>query len=440
MRKLESVLLYSSYALLGTYAVPALRFGYGEGQMPYAALTIVALLGTVMVSALARPKSYTVPKVLRWYAYFVVIALLLSTLVSRFPAPVAAVKYGLFAMLPVLIYLTAREPGQLWKTTTALFMSSVAVVAYGAYGFFTGEVGSVSEHALGYFGVTYEESTRNTDVLYISTAFWMVSAWLCWGPRSSVPVRLVALGVCVALALALVMTFSRGAWVTVPMSFALVWIAQGKRLPFKQVAGAGLCVLVLSGLTQVLLEEYTVASLMNRAGGLFSMSERGGSNLARLAILNESLGAIGNSWGFGVGADNLRYALTNLPFGRLNHAENAFMQILAEQGIIGLSAFVWLLASVLRRGRYACQAVQDKQQLVMVYGLGGLTLNWALYGFFNLLVDSLWFWMVLALSTACMYRTSGFAALKKGSTVFEGKWKDSCEVPRGTGHWARTDS
>jgi putative inorganic carbon (HCO3(-)) transporter len=174
--------------------------------------------------------------------------------------------------------------------------------------------------------------------LAVSTLFAQVSRRL-----KRVSLVAVALGVP-----ALILTFSRGGWVSFLVSITIICLATRKnRLPVRSLAFAGGIALSLGLIFQ--------SSITERLFG-----DDNGAAQVRLPLAETALRMIGGHPLLGVGANNFPLQIEEYdePGDWLYTVHNKYLLIAAETGIASLLAFLWFLARTLRRG-WRCWKASD---------------------------------------------------------------------------------
>jgi O-antigen ligase len=169
------------------------------------------------------------------------------------------------------------------------------------------------------------------------------SQWILWG-------LFVGLSA-VATTLALVFSWSRGAWLSFAAARAAIWFFWLRRRPW---GGAVLCLValaVLLGWQLNLLPAPVVSRVSSFTGDVRLADVRGvdvnDANYAvleRLAHWQSALGMARENLWLGVGFGNYEaaydeYALLNWP-AALGHAHNYYLNILAEAGVLGLLSYL----------------------------------------------------------------------------------------------------
>jgi hypothetical protein len=219
--------------------------------------------------------------------------------------------------------------------------------AFGFFHFITGIAGIESERALGYWGIRYMPATRNSDVLYPLLGMICGIWWLMVG----VGLRQKLLGLLLggACTIAVVLSYSRGAWLAAFVGIAvLLLVARVSAvgitailLGFMVIAGVGFGVATeLSNLLNMDLAD----GLSARVTSIWNPSaDSTSSNDIRADILMASIAA-SFQYPLGVGAGNYRYFINDPELG---NAENALFTVLGEAGWFGAIALAWIIYRLL---------------------------------------------------------------------------------------------
>jgi O-antigen ligase len=405
MAKLTRFLFYLIYLTLGSYAAPQLRLGWGEHAFPYAVPLSVVLAAIVLLHTMKNGGRVKLSSSLCFLTQGYLLSVVGSTLMAREPHIVLAFKYSLMALLPILAALIASRERTLNVALVCLLFSGLGLFAYGAHGYLTWRTGDPAEHALGYFGVTYMMSTRNTDMLYLQVTFWLLLGYRLLGMRRApFLTRFGVTVVLLALVLAVIMSLVRGAWVSMSLAFVFMWFLMTRLEPrinrsivLWRLASIALTFLGL----HYFLPQDKMQLLVDRFGSIFLLSgELHLSNTARIALAGEVLSLIVAHPIFGVGVGNLRHHLMDFPYGPVNHAENVYLQVFAEQGVIGFVSYVGLILWVSMRLLRGLRRARAMSHAVACWALLAIVVNWVIYGLFNNVVDNLWFWAVFGLAAA----------------------------------------
>lgn len=207
----------------------------------------------------------------------------------------------------------------------------------------------------------------NQLALYLGMTLPVVAAVLL-APVSRFVKGMAALTTIIGLAAA-VLTLSRGGWLGLTISFAILTAFALRR---KIVPRAQLC-LGLSGLAGLLILFNSLAE--NAIVGRLTRSD-GGSALSRLPLMRGALRIIADHPLLGSGLNNYEHTIRAYDLtgeytlaGQLVIVHNLFLLLAAEVGLIGLGLFVWLLIALARQG---LQAVKQRRVSLAVAVIVGL--------------------------------------------------------------------
>lgn len=263
------------------------------------------------------------------------------------------VVYPLF-----FIALSIRKSNGLRGLVAGAFVGLSIVVGIGWYRFITGSGGLGPEHALGYWGVKYTESTRNSDVLAPLLLFCLCvglssTRRLVTYPMARLATNAVILVGILLSASTLLLSQSRGAWFSAIIFIALSFRPSPRTFAKILVVFLGLMfVVILEGRSDDMID---VANLVERARSIYDPSvdssndERGEllKYAAETAITYPILGAgpgqfscCAIKFGYPKLANNL-------------HPENLFLHVASEYGILSAFLLAALLMQAIVSGRSA---------------------------------------------------------------------------------------
>ncbi|MFN0072823.1 MAG: O-antigen ligase family protein, partial [Chloroflexota bacterium] len=212
--------------------------------------------------------------------------------------------------------------------------------------------------------------------------------------------RLLAAGCALCAGLAIVMSFSRGAWLGLVLGF-VVMLLSWRRSAVRAVAALGFVgvlfgVLAATGLLPPVLAD-RIAPVVEYFG-VFDV--RGVRPTPENFALIERLAHWQAGWEMfqeqpllGVGAGNyparyIDYALPGWPES-LGHAHNYYLNMAAEAGIVAFCALLWMLGSLMWCARSAFLRSSGFHR-ALALGLLGSTVVFSVHSFFdNLLVNSM---------------------------------------------------
>ena len=165
--------------------------------------------------------------------------------------------------------------------------------------------------------------------------------------------RLLFANVLVVMVLALLLTFSRSAWLAAGVALLALLLASGRRGRLAAV-GALLTLALFAGLLLATRPAQpssasTVSTLVHR---VLSITESGGSTRSRIGVWEGSLRVIVSRPLTGYGPDTFgivypRYRTGDWAPGYLiDKAHNEVLQLAATEGAFGVAAYVWLIAAM----------------------------------------------------------------------------------------------
>ena len=252
----------------------------------------------------------------------------------------------------------------------------------------------------GYLGLTLPLATGLLGTLLLPKQNRVTGLWLLWA------------GVCGALMfIALVMSWSRGAWLgfaaaTATMSLAIVF-QSGRRAVLRAVVVVVLISVVLA-VALSLVPPILVQRLANFAPFLGSVDVRGleitDANFAVLERMAHWQAAL-NMWtdhpwlGVGIGNYEVAYPSYALPLWplALGHAHNYYLNIAAETGILGLAFYLFLWGAALAG---AWHSVRRRSGWTLAIGLGvlGMLVHLLVHNLFdNLYVHAMYLQVAILL-------------------------------------------
>jgi len=408
MKSTGNFLIFILFLLSGTHAIPALRISMLGFSTPYSILTFYIIVVLVIGKVVADRGRMKFPPAL--FAGFMIyfFSIVVSGCFAVQLDNEVLFKWFFFPLMPICIALIADRVDLIKKSLVLFMISGVCVFFYGIYGFVTWNVGDIWQHTLGYFGVTYEGSSRNGDMLYLQSTFWILVAISLYaeGVRKSLRVLCAVLAAMVGMGL--ILSLARGAWlsglITVVALIAIQrslkrahGVPQTKFLKLKLAVISLLIFGLLSLFNSIAGDDYQKL-ISARTDSMATLSEDGGnSNLARSRLLMKA-SEIAITHPLGVGVWNLKYHLEDFYMTGLASAENIYFHMAAEQGFIGLGSYLFILAWTGKRlYRYLIICKQSSERWVG-WCLMCILINWTAYGLFNIMIETLWYWLGISLA------------------------------------------
>lgn len=207
--------------------------------------------------------------------------------------------------------------------------------------------------------------------------------------------KLVYLGAMGAMALCLVFTFSRGAWLAFALSAVIYTLLKDRRLIVPMVLGV---VVLLIAVPQI---GDRIAYMLSPE--YMASSARGG----RIARWTAALEAVKTSPIFGVGLGRYGGAVAMRYIPGSFYADNFYLKTAAEMGMIGLSSFIYLLYRGCIESLRTIRELKDPKLYNMAVGifaglLGILAQN-AVENVFEVPMMATYFWLLVAVLLSLRY-------------------------------------
>jgi O-antigen ligase len=412
MKGLAAILLATAYLILGSYAVPSMRIEIFGIDLPYTVPILLCSASVYMLEKGPVALFRNIPIILGCVLYLA--ATTLAVALNQISGSTELFKAFVFPLSLFLVTMVCESTRSATSITTALALTGIAVFGYGVYGYLTWNVGDYLEHTYNYFGVTYKPSTRNGDQLYFLIAAAVLIGFQLTPSRKKLTVLLKVLSILIlgAIYLGVALSYSRGAWVTLA-ALSLVGLfladrAQKAAVVRAGLAFAGLFLVIVAGfsLFRSVQENSSVGDILAaRFESIYTLDnvEGSNSNQLRILLLKQSMELIAaNPLGIGVGAAGGILVVDGSSYG--NHAENSYIQVALERGLLGLIGFGYLMIYALRRtfinARMPGAPFAARSGFLTAFTL-------VLYACFNNLIDSAWFWMsfACALGSLCAARS-----------------------------------
>ncbi|MEO8216081.1 MAG: O-antigen ligase family protein [Acidobacteriota bacterium] len=267
-----------------------------------------------------------------------------------------------FLVVPLAISLHRTTAVTIRVTIAALLILAVAQGLYGLYQYFFLDYSSL-ELARRITGTLSHVMTFSGIMLALSLLFIVLAA----GTRQ--PAAMLA---ACASTVALVFTFTRGAWIGWIVGAGAILLMRRWRLVFY------LAPLVILAIT------FSPIALFSRLVSSFDTTQS--SNLDRIRMAEAGVEMIRDYPLFGVGPANVKeiyplYRRADAPRFRIPHLHDNPIQIWAERGVMALVAYVLLLGVVLRE----CMLVRRTNRMARLFADAcvGVTLGLAVAGLFE---------------------------------------------------------
>jgi putative inorganic carbon (HCO3(-)) transporter len=296
----------------------------------------------------------------------------------------AAVFYGL---LRVMI----RDRRGIWRVADAWVLGGASIAVVGILQWALGQNLITAD---GVWRVRGLYGSPNNLALYLGRMLPFCVAMAAWGGpaisqrhESDNRRRWLYAIAGILAAVAIVLTYSRGAWLLgVPVALLFLAAVRGRK-SFALVAG-------------VLLVAAIVLVLVVGPGRLTTLADTGqGTTFFRLQLWQSSWAMVRDHPVLGVGLDNFLYYYRShyvLPTAweefNLSHPHNLVLDFWLRLGIMGVVILGWLLIGFFRRGWQAYRTLPEGRDRMLVLGLLAGMVNFVAHG----LVDNAFFLVDLA--------------------------------------------
>lgn len=319
--------------------------GYPTRELSVGKLLGVALVVTYLAS---RPHRRWVPLpkvfwILLAFLGVLAVSLLRSGRVAE--GAVQSMRYVLFAVFYFLVVQLVTDRARLVRLAGIFVVSSTAAAVVGTVRF----LASMNGRASGPIG-------EANDFAYVLATAAPLAFYLAWRKREHRALWLVA---SVVLLFTIALTFSRGAFVG--LALAGLWAAMHNRTIAKGVVAAVAAVAVLGGALLAIDSQW----VNERLNAKTAVADENWAS--REALWRGAIDMFREEPLLGVGSGLYRYRAAEFvhdePWGIVEPvAHNAYLEILAEDGAIGLSLFVAFIAGswvTLVRARRAARRADD---------------------------------------------------------------------------------
>ena len=270
-----------------------------------------------------------------------------------------------------------------------LILSGIILGCYGWWGYITGKVGTEGQSfwwTTGkYWGIHYTPASRNADVHYI--AFPFIAVLVRKNKKFTDMLLLLFFGI------ALLLSMARNTWICIFIVLMVYLFLQeniNKKLKYVLVVAMatiiGYLALNYFGMTDYFFGKLSSIFNMNSMKGVSN------SNRERFNLMFSTLDIIFRH-PVGVGAEELYRYYRQAGF-ILNHAENTYLNIMAEMGLVALIGYVSIIwtpiISMLRRKKSAKLSTRESFVLLA-------TLYFAFTILFNTEIINCYMWIVIGI-------------------------------------------
>lgn len=392
---------------MATYAFPLLRLGVGEVAIPYAAIFLPVSLFLFIIRFLHSGKIAS-HNVLLFSLCLMYFSIPVSTIFSVEIETERILKLSIFLFLPILFVGTITNYNSLKTAVYTVIIVGIILSIYGFYVYITGDVGGETEQEwwttnARYWGIHYSESTRNSDIYYASAPLMITLSLLYFKELQSNLFRISMLIISLLFGVAIIMSFSRGALISMTISVvALIYILRKYGRTHVRNRSmvwiiAFLLLFFIAGnkfLINYDMDDYFIGKIISivspsMAGSYLSETV---SNEDRIELLKATFN-INMAHPLGVGPGNLVYYYDYYGIFAF-HPENNYIHILAENGIAGfVGYFIFTLYPLVilykRLAETECDWLTSALFLTSVYLTSSYMFNVETYSLFNWIIHSI---------------------------------------------------
>ncbi len=224
--------------------------------------------------------------------------------------------------------------------------------------------------------------------------------------------KILWLGAAGAMAVCLVFTFSRGAWLAFAGAIALTGILYDRRILIAGVIAGIIAVIFVPAVNQRIAYLFTPEYLMKSAQS------------GRISRWLEAYDQMRNNPLFGVGLGHFGGAVASRHYGTF-YVDNYYIKTLAEMGLVGLSLFLWLILTTLKEGYVSMKRLSSPRLRFMAAGmfagLLAIVLHNGVENIFEIPYLNIYFWLVAGLLAALPFNSvktaTGNPTAEGGSSI-----------------------
>ena len=332
--------------------------------------------------------------------FFIVVSVLITQLMQIYPNYRSVFNFLVFLFTLLLMCRQRFGTYRIEKIYRWLIFTGIVLTVYGYYGYLSQNVGIETKSDIWlnysrYFGLHYTPSTRNGDIHFISIPLVLLFSKMFYGRKTKL--KFFDFLLFLFLGTALVLSFSRGAWVAVLCSVS--YLIAKKRDLKKYIKIILLIPAILTiaylALRYFSMDSYFVGKVLSIFGSDRTweyLSETTSNSDRKLLLINGMKLFFQNP--FGVGIDSIRYYSFHTSARVPYHVENNYLNILVELGFLGFAAFLVIWGYPLYKIllKTTMSYVEAGMQGMLIYMLIVLMFNVETLNFYHWIVYSI-IWM-----------------------------------------------
>lgn len=311
----------------------------------------------------------------------------------------AVLVYIAFIMAYYLLTNSVKTRGRLYSLITLILVVGLFVALYGIYqhifGFAEGTVWTDTD-MFSDIETRVVSTFENPNVLgeYLLLLI-PIGLAVVWGVKNGFN-KLIHLCIVGALSLCMIYTYSRGNWIGLIIAVFMFFMFYDRRFVW------------LGAIALLLSPMFLPENVINRFMSVGDMGDT--STSYRVYIWMGTLNMLKDYWlcGIGIGTDAFYrvYPLYAYSGVMAPHSHNLFLQIITENGILGLGVFVSIIVVYYKMCISGIVRAKDKLLKALITGLSAGMLGYLVQGMF----DNVWynyrvfllFFIMLGLASSCV--------------------------------------
>jgi O-antigen ligase len=315
--------------------------------------------------------------------------------------------------IPIFFTSILKDVRILKVVMLILIISGFVLFLYGSYGYITGKIGEESSSFIWknyarYFGLHYTPSTSNSDVYYFSIPLLLVFSEFLFNQQLSYWRKLLELGLIIILMLAVFLSFSRTAWISLlfVFLFGIYFAIKNRFLKIdKKFLISLISIIIIFSISSYALlnafhlQQYFIGRLISillpEKKNLYLIVEV--SNEDRLNLLKAGF-KIFFEHPLGSGIGSFRELSMSLVGFSANHPENTYLYFFAETGILGGLGFLVLIF------KPVVYFLKNRKKInnSIIWGIMMISIYISISYFFDFEVYNMYHWFLISYIWSCV--------------------------------------
>ncbi len=268
--------------------------------------------------------------------------------------------------------------------------------------------------------VMYPFYNDHTAYAAVIAMFFPIIVGFIFNKKYSLVVRIASFFVCIILTLALVLSYTRAAWVSIVIAF-VVYLIFAIRIKFYAVllTIAAMVILFFSFKTEIMMKleknrQQSSTDLQTHVASISNISTDA-SNLERINRWNSAMRMFRERpvFGWGPGTYQFKYApyqlsnemtIISTNAGTGGNAHSEYIGPLAEEGVLGTATFIFIIVAMIYRATMLYTKSKNREVRLITMGILLGLITYLIHGSLNNFLDtdkaSVPFWGFVAILTA----------------------------------------